>query len=735
MFKQYSNNIIYRHRGTKRQLLLGFRKQFGNSQRFGQGPDEGRWNNLGEITVSLQVVSAEGCDGTPYIDTLYIVPSPSPNAGPNEEVCGYTYHMQGTLSDMDNVCEWIVASVPSGASATFTHPDNPTSYVSVTTVGQYSFVLHEIDTALNCDNFDTVTINFILPPTAPFTVDTINCYGDSTTVHYVGVTSPNSTYHWNFFGGDASTTDGPGPISVIWQNPGVHTISLWVDNQGCYSDTNVVTIYNPYPLQSELTAINPTCNDSYNGQINSYVTGGRQPYSYQWSNGSQNDAIYGITNGTFILTVTDQGGCTDIDTATVVEPDPLVVSVPDTIRTCNHDSTTIYAAATGGGYPYYYHWNTGDTTQIINIEVNGNQQYWVYVTDENGCQSAKYYINIQIPDTLQIHIIPDKDSVCPGESVLLSTEISGGLAPFDISLNGNAVYPPVSVYPNSLSHDFTVSVTDVCGSTAYDNVSIGIYPVPVLSFSADTTEGCSPLTVHFNNNTAADYYSSYWVFEDSTNLYQGDHIEHTFTEPGYYDVTLLAITNKGCKTSFTKPDFIYVYPKPVAHFITIPQTVYIITPEVNFINESEDYISSIWSFGDGDSSLADSPAHSYRDTGIYNVSLLVENDKGCIDTTTYLLVVNDVATFYVPTAFTPDNDGVNDYFRFYGRNVDEKRFYFAVYDRWGEVIWETTNFHDAWDGIAKKGKKVKPGIYVWYSSFWDLLGKYHENTGKVTVIY
>ena len=133
--------------------------------------------------------------------------------------------------------------------------------------------------------------------------------------------------------------------------------------------------------------------------------------------------------------------------------------------------------------------------------------------------------------------------------------------------------------------------------------------------------------------------------------------------------------------------------------------------------------------------MAVNPSHAYRDTGEYLVSLYVESDKGCKDTTTYILVVNDVYTFYVPTAFTPDNDGINDLFRVFGRNIDEKTYNLFIYDRWGEVIWQTNKLDDGWDGKAKNNKKVKPGVYVWYASFYDKLGKYHEETGKVAVIY
>ena len=720
-----SNDTYYWDFGSGSEVLSGS----------GSGPYTIHWNNLGETIISLQVISSEGCDSDVSLDTVYILPSPTPNAGSDDNVCGYTYHFNGTLSSQNSICEWLIASTPNGGNATFTQPNNPQSFVNVNLVGSYDFVLHEIDTSLNCDNYDTVTINFILPPDAPFVVDTINCYGDETTVEYVGVAGSNSTFHWNFYGGNASSEEGPGPISVHWDTPGTHHISLWVDNNGCYSDTNIISIYNPYPLNVSLTAINPTCNNSQDGQITSYVTGGRPPYSYLWNTGNENSSLHSLTNGHFIVTVTDLGGCTDTAHATIVEPDPLVISVPDTIRACNHDSTTIYVAATGGVYPYTFHWNTGDTTQIISIYVNGNTTYSVYIIDNSGCQSEVRHINVQIPDPLTLIATPEKDSICPGEYVTINTEINGGLPPFNTYVNSNLTYPPITVYPNSIEHNYTITVEDICGTQAIENINIGVYPVPVLSFSSDTSAGCSPLSVTFNNSAANPNYQAYWIFEDSTSIYQGNTITHTFIEPGLYDVTLSVVTDKGCRTSLTVPDFIEVYENPIAHFRTKPSVVYITDPMVDFINESYNATSYIWSFGDGDSSLEANPRHTYGDTGYYVVTLFVESDKGCIDSTSYLLKVNDVYTFYVPTAFTPDNDGINDYLEIFSRNIEEKTYSFNIYNRWGEIIWSTNKLSEFWNGFAKNNKKVKPGVYVWHAIFYDTLGKYHEKSGTVTVIY
>ncbi len=188
---------------------------------------------------------------------------------------------------------------------------------------------------------------------------------------------------------------------------------------------------------------------------------------------------------------------------------------------------------------------------------------------------------------------------------------------------------------------------------------------------------------------------------------------------------------------------ITVYKKPKAEFINDPQVGTVVNPVIDFINQSEDNVLNFWSFGDGDSSIQVNPRHKYPNVAnTYQAVLIVESDKGCKDTAIANIEIQDVPAFYAPTAFTPDNDGMNDLFYVVARNIDiAKGFNLSIYDRWGELIWATDKYDPenpsryGWDGTVKGGsKQAPPDVYVWRCVYYTKDGNSHNRTGNVTLI-
>jgi gliding motility-associated-like protein len=121
-------------------------------------------------------------------------------------------------------------------------------------------------------------------------------------------------------------------------------------------------------------------------------------------------------------------------------------------------------------------------------------------------------------------------------------------------------------------------------------------------------------------------------------------------------------------------------------------------------------------------------------TGIYTIQLIVETAEGCVDTVDRILTVNTDIIFYAPTAFTPDGDEFNQNWNYFVTGVDEFRFELKIYNRWGEVIWETKDIHASWDGTYK-GKLVPPGSYNWTAKVKDIYSdKKKEFSGSLSVI-
>jgi len=155
-----------------------------------------------------------------------------------------------------------------------------------------------------------------------------------------------------------------------------------------------------------------------------------------------------------------------------------------------------------------------------------------------------------------------------------------------------------------------------------------------------------------------------------------------------------------------------------------------------FNNYSQLADSVRWFFGDGDSSNIYTPSHRYPayPTGTYDVTLIVYTAQNCSDTITGIIEIQDVLTFYAPTAFSPDNDGKNETFLVFGNGINLNTFELFVFDRWGEVIFESTNMEQGWNGKVKGGKIAPVGVYTWLVKFRDFKGVMHEKSGSVTVV-
>jgi gliding motility-associated-like protein len=177
---------------------------------------------------------------------------------------------------------------------------------------------------------------------------------------------------------------------------------------------------------------------------------------------------------------------------------------------------------------------------------------------------------------------------------------------------------------------------------------------------------------------------------------------------------------------------INVYPVPVGSFIPNPQVANILSPIIQFQNYSTNSTVYSWDFGDNNSSSLISPSHTYEDTGNYTVKLMLMSPQGCVDTISGFVRVEDIFSFYVPNAFSPNNDGVNDFFAGYGIAV--KSYVMRIYNRWGELIFKTNQPEKPWDGRFK-ADLVQNDVYVYQFEIIDHHGDKHTYEGNVTVVH
>ncbi|MCB0403121.1 MAG: gliding motility-associated C-terminal domain-containing protein, partial [Flavobacteriales bacterium] len=216
----------------------------------------------------------------------------------------------------------------------------------------------------------------------------------------------------------------------------------------------------------------------------------------------------------------------------------------------------------------------------------------------------------------------------------------------------------------------------------------------------------------------------------------GDTVSHTYNTPGTYDVTLtVADANTGCVNSITKNNYVEVFANPVADFIMDPNPTTMFNPTINFFDQSyTNIVNWWWNFGGLDTSGMQNPSYTFpEDTGKYLVTLTVIDANGCTNTITNTAIVKGEFAIYIPNAFTPDFDGMNDGFGPKGFGISTEDYGFYIFDRWGEILFESHTLFEPWDGTYK-GKLVPNNVYVWRIVFQDLDGKTYKKTGHVSVV-
>ena len=154
-------------------------------------------------------------------------------------------------------------------------------------------------------------------------------------------------------------------------------------------------------------------------------------------------------------------------------------------------------------------------------------------------------------------------------------------------------------------------------------------------------------------------------------------------------------------------------------------------------------VSWQWYFGDNTPVVyVQNPTHIYKDSiGIYEVSLIISDDQGCVDTTAKYVYITDEYWIYIPNSFTPDNDKKNDFFCISYNGIRENTFVFNVYNRFSDLVYYTNNINDlncennGWDGRhITTGEELPAGAYVYEIYYQDFEGWKHNEMRQIFIV-
>ncbi len=544
----------------------------------------------------------------------------------------------------------------------------------------------------------TSSQNFIVNPLPAVSITgaTAFCAGGNVVLNSSGTFS---SYQWSNGSNGAQNTISAG---------GTYTLTV-TDINGC-SNTAVYSVTeNPLP-QPQLIANTDICDgNSTTLQPGNFA-------SYQWSDGSTTAAITVSASGNFVVTVTDANGCVNSTSATVtVHANPVpVITGPAAI--CEDQSAVLNA---GGGY-VQYQWSNGMTTAVQSVNIAGS--YSVIVTDAYGCTGSAIF-DLSVNPLPLVSISGDLD-ICSGESTHLETIPGQGL----YNWSNGSTDPFIDVTQGGI---YTVTVTTAQGCSKTLGVTLNEHPVPVADYDPQQNIDCSEIRIKFQNNSVCEPASKFaWTFGDGGTSTETSP-SHVYAAAGEYNTTLKVTSPAGCVDDAAVQVSVTIPPFPEAEFGQSARIVSVFNSEVSFNNKSTNAVRYKWNFGDGQSSEEENPSHIFDQVGSLKIKLIAFNGVNCLDEYETNL---EVVPFFVPNAFTPNNDGKNDVF-FDGTPVLNVNSYdMLVFNRWGQMIYATDSFFRPWDGTLSDGSLAPEGLYTYLIKITSVKGKYYEFAGTFSLI-
>lgn len=711
----------------------------------------------GTYNVSLTATSAQGCSNT-FNSPITIHPVPNPSfiatVACHNAPTSFTNQSSissGTISswewDFDNNGSVDATT----ANPTFVYP-NAGPYNCKLTATSNNFC------AASVLNVTVVNYN----PVAAFSSQNV-CQGVATPFTDLSTVNGSSISSW------AWDFDNNGTVDNTTQNPnytyagaGNYTAQLTVTSaQGCSSaiSSAVTVLANP---TAAFTFTNSCQNTAVAFTNTSSVPSPASITTYQWSFGNgggsavQHPSYSYSSAGTFnvSLTATSNQGCTGSSTSPIVIYPSPVANFSSTAVCFNQPTTLTNQSSVSSGSIVSWDWDLDNNGSVDATTANPNYVYPasgnfncnLKVTTNNGCSAST---------TLPVVVYANPVAAFHSQSVCLnkamnfsdhSTSSMGNIIAWnwDFDSDGtidNISQNPSHTYTSTGTYLVTLEVQTSNGCVTTIQKAVRVNPNPIVNFSAPVQSGCPDLCISFVNNSSISSGTITgwnWNFGDNTAASTLQSPQHCFGT-GNYLPTLTAVSDSGCTAVYTATTAVNVFPEPTADFTITSdngETPDIIDPAVNIIDQSNGASSFQYLISDG--SFNDNPTFSHtfssETEGTYTITQIVSNTFGCKDTISKPVEIKPAYTFYIPNAFSPNEDGKNDLFK--GEGIGIQEFNMWIFDRWGNMIFYTNDLDNGWDGKfqGRSDKTVMQDVFVWKVQLKDVFNKKHDLKGTVAVV-
>jgi PKD repeat protein len=565
--------------------------------------------------------------------------------------------------------------------ANIVEPTSLTPTITVDEFGIYSFRM-ELTDQYQCKFLDTINVEFHNQPTALFQIDEAECEGYNLKLLYKGEKEEDAIFNW--YSNDTLFSSGINIDSMeipLGYGTFNRSVGLIINEQGCIDSlklpVTVTPILNFWPEIPEGCSPLQTAFD---------YSATEQVDSFYWEFG---DGSFSIEN----------------------------------------KPTHIY-----------------QNSEVIDL----NFDVQLKVVSAEGCENSGI-----LNDTITVHPIPVNDldfeeNICYSEMETVWYIGSG-------NANDTFYWDLTGFEPGEIIQDPNNSLGPLEFKRSSDpNVEIGIKVVsefgcetdffsrtftrkPIFNIELDKTEGCLPLNIDFTATTldlvdAVDYS---WNFGNG-NTGNGDLVSNEFLlDDKKYSIEIVAKSDlTACSDTLVLVEEVFVYPQPKAFFDANPPSVTISNPEILFENKSINATFYEWDFGDNSAfSDEENPAHYYTEMGFFDVKLSALNDFACIDTVSHQVSVA-FNKLFPPTAFSPNATLEEDReFRIHSVGIVNEGYQLLIFNRWGEVIFESINQEIGWSGKMKNDNFAPAGVYTWVLQYLDFRGEKYKQQGTVTLLF
>jgi large repetitive protein len=588
-------------------------------------------------------------------------------------------------------------------------------------------------TVTDSNNCGPISEVFVLnqPPLLTVTLDSLTdvlCFGEATGGINVVVDGGRPDYSYSWEGPNGFVSNNQNISGIVAGN---YNLTV-TDSSGC-TELLTVPISQNNQINIEVSATEIQCFGDNDATITiNNISGGIAPYTIAWSNFGTGFVQSNLAPGTYVITITDAVNCSrefpvEIDAPPLFTINPVVTQ----ISCAGENDASIQLNFEGGVDPIVVNWSDDPNAGLDRFNLAPGT-YSVIISDAQPCDIEASFTIFDVLPLQAGALVTDALNCDEPSSGAINLLIQGGTPPYEVVWSNGATTEDLNNIP---PNTYTAQITDANGCTFENSWEVIRFEPLVLNVETQNEVDCDAKTVEQTFIAQASGGQPPYIYNWSSGTVTGTNNEIMTTDLNGL-VVVEVFDSLGCSTSFSlnvdtpelgDPGF------EISSFGFSNLGVFAIQDPIQFTNTATgDFVSILWDFGDGSFSSEENPVHTYVQVGNYVVTQTVTYPFGCVYTQIVTLIVEPGYKLEIPDAFTPNSDGLNDFFAPIHRGLQQLEF--NVYDTWGSLIYsESGDSIQGWDGNLKSGE-AENGNYQYTFTAKTFYGDTIKKSGAFVII-